>query len=123
MLSAPVTRQGWRLTGSPEGARLDGLEGGPRSGPDAQALLREATRWDIPVDALAHWLRAARTPGAPAQASFTAHGRLARLVQAGWTIDYTWPADPAATRPSRIDARRDTARVRLAVDRWTDGAE
>lgn len=122
-LSAPVTRQSWRLSGGPSGARLEGLEGGPRSGADAGVLLREATRWEIPVASLADWLRALPTPGRPAQTQFAADGRLARLVQDGWAIDYVWPADPAATLPSRIEARRDPARVRLAIDRWTDGAE
>ena len=41
-LAAPVTRQGWSLAGRPGGARLDGLEGGSRSGEDAAALLLEA---------------------------------------------------------------------------------
>lgn len=122
-LSAPVTRQSWRLSGGPDGARLEGLDGGPRSGPDAAALLLDATRWDIPVAFLADWLRGLPAAGPPAQAAFAPDGRLARLSQAGWTIDYAWPADPAAALPSRIDARRDAARVRLVVDRWTDGAE
>ncbi|MGJ7904811.1 lipoprotein insertase outer membrane protein LolB, partial [Lysobacter sp. 1R34A] len=57
-LSAPVTRQSWRLAGGPGEARLEGLEGGPREGADAAAVLHEATGWDIPVEALADWLRA-----------------------------------------------------------------
>lgn len=121
-LSAPVTRQGWRLTGGPEGARLDGLEGGPRTGPDAALLLREATRWDIPVASLAGWLRGLPAVDGQARMDFARDGRLSRLVEGGWTIDYTWPA-AAADLPSRIDARRDGARVRLAVDQWTDGSE
>lgn len=124
VLSAPVTRQGWRLVGGPDGARLEGIEGGPRTGPDAATLLRDATRWDIPVASLADWLRALPAPGRPARLSYAPDGRLSRIVQDGWTIDYTWPtAQGPADRPARIDARRDGARVRLAVDRWTDGTE
>lgn len=123
LLSAPITRQGWRLTGAPGSARLDGIEGGPRTGTDAGRLLLEATRWDIPVQSLPDWLRGLPTPGRPAQLRFGADGRLARIEQDGWTIDYAWPADATADRPARIDARRDPARVRLAIDRWTVGAE
>lgn len=124
VLSAPVTRQGWRLAGGPDGARLEGIEGGPRSGPDAAILLREATRWEIPVHSLGDWLRGLPAPGLPAQLSYARDGRLARLVQDGWSIDYAWPAGVGTgDRPTRIDARREGARVRLAVDRWTDGAE
>ncbi len=121
-LSAPVTRQGWRLTGGPDGARLDGLDGGPRTGPDAALLLREATRWDIPVASLAGWLRGLPAVDGQARMAFAPDGRLSRLVEGGWTIDYTWPS-AAADLPSRIDARRDGARVRLAVDQWNDGSE
>ena len=44
-LLAPVTRQGWRLHRAGGVVRLEGLEGGPREGTDAEALLFEATGW------------------------------------------------------------------------------
>lgn len=120
VLSAPVTRQGWRLESGPGGARLEGLEGGPRTGADAGDLLREATGWDIPVPALASWLRGLAAPGSAGVPTYAANGRLQRLAQQGWTIDYTWPASGAL--PSRIEARRDATRVRLAIDQWTDAS-
>ena len=55
--SAPVTRQSWRLSGEPGQARLEGLSGGPRAGSDPGVLLREATRWEIPVEALSRRTR------------------------------------------------------------------
>lgn len=124
-LSAPITRQGWRLSGDRDGALIEGLDGGPRRGGDPAALLREATGWDIPVAALASWVRGARAPeGGAAQLQFDQEGRLARLQQDGWTLDYRdWQAPPgtAVVLPMRISAERDTARVRLAVDAWNDG--
>lgn len=129
-LSAPVTRQGWRLSGDAAGALLEGLEGGPRRGEDAATLLREATGWQIPVVALAEWVRGARATGmGPAQVAYGLDGRLNRLEQGGWTIDYVWP-DAAAVEvavpeapalPARIDARREQARVRLIIDTWHPG--
>jgi outer membrane lipoprotein LolB len=120
-LTAPITHQGWRLTGEPGRAILDGLPGGTRQGADAESLLREATGWDIPVRSLPRWVRGLRADPAHAVVQFGADGRLARLAESGWTIDYSWPADASATLPSRIEARRDDARVRLVIDRWTDG--
>lgn len=120
-VSAPVTRQSWRLSGDAGGARLEGLDGGPRTGPDAATLLREATGWEIPVVALADWVRGARAPAlGPAQVEFDADGRLRRLGQGGWTIDYTWPdaASGPGAMPSRLDARRGDARVKLVIDAW-----
>src|SRR5690606_24300941 len=130
VLQAPVTRQGWSLTADAGGARIDGLDGGPRQGPDADWLLLEATGMDVPVGALAAWAAGTRADPAahgPARMEFTADGRLARIRQAGWTIDYVgWQAEAAGPGqeplPRRIDAERGQARVRLVVDDWTLGA-
>lgn len=121
-LSAPITRQSWSLTGSPGQARLEGLEGGPRHGTDAGLLLREAAGWDIPITSLASWLRGVAAPGSPASMTFGPGGQPLELVQDGWTITYRWPEALAPlAMPGRIEARRGTARVRLAVDRWIEG--
>ncbi|MEO5565346.1 MAG: lipoprotein insertase outer membrane protein LolB [Luteimonas sp.] len=124
-LSAPITRQGWRLTGDRGQARIDGLDGGPRQGSDPDALLREATGWEVPIAALASWVRGARAPSAgAAQLEFGVDGRLARLQQDGWTLDFSdWrlQSNVGVDLPMRINATRDNARVRLVVDAWTDG--
>ncbi len=123
-LSAPVTRQSWRLSGEPGRALLEGLGGGPRQGSDAAALLREATRWEIPVEALASWVRGVRADAgrfSAASLQFGEDGRLLRLEQGGWRIDYSdWRtvAGAPAELPHRLDAVRGDARVRLIVDRW-----
>lgn len=123
-LSAPVTRQSWRLSGTPDRARLEGLEGGPREGSDATALLREATRWEIPVEALASWVRGERADesrfGAVKQ-QFGDDGRLSQLIQSGWQIDYSdWRPVTGTTieLPHRLNAVRAAAKVRLIVDQW-----
>lgn len=124
-LSAPVTRQSWRLSGDAAGARLDGVEGGPRSGPDAATLLRETTGWDIPVAALNDWVRGLRAQGqGPARVDYGADGRPARIEQDGWRIDYRWPAEGGAepVLPARLDAVRGEAKVKLIVDEWQAGA-
>lgn len=125
-LSAPVTRQSWQLEGGPQGARIDGLEGGPREGGDVGLLLLEATGFEIPVAAMAAWATGTRADAGAAQVAFDAGGRLARLEQDGWIIDYLdWQPDSAAgavlALPTRINAQRGDARVRLIVDSWARG--
>ena len=125
-LSAPITRQSWRLSGDPGVARLEGLGSGPREGTDAETLLRDATGWVIPVAALASWVRGAADPGlSPATLQFGADGHLARLQQVGWTIDYAdWQPQPALgiDLPHRLNVSQGNAKVRLVVDQWQDGA-
>lgn len=124
-LSAPITRQSWRLSGDAGSARLDGLEGGPREDHDAEHLLKEATGWVIPVSALSAWLRGIAAPRLPAAAlRFGSDGRLSRLRQDGWTIDYVgWQAQPeiGVELPQRLTATRDDAKVRLVIDGWQQG--
>ncbi|HET6436262.1 MAG TPA: lipoprotein insertase outer membrane protein LolB [Xanthomonadaceae bacterium] len=124
-LSAPVTRQSWRLRGTPGHARLEGLDGGPREGDDATELLLAATGWLVPVDALAAWVRGARAAGHGAAAiDYGADGQLAALRQDGWTLHYAdWrpAAGLAVALPHRVEATRGEARVRLVVDAWGEG--
>ena len=113
----------WRCRGThSEAGTLEGLEGGPREGEDAEALLLEATGWDIPVNALSRWVRGLQAEGLPVELrSFSTGGYLQTLRQGGWHIDYTqWAGVEGvqAALPSRIEARRDQATVKLIVDRW-----
>ena len=129
-LSAPVTRQSWRLSGDDTGGRLDGIEGGPREGADIEALLRETTGWNIPVRALADWVRGVGADPArfgQARIVYGEGNRPVRLAQAGWTIDYAqWQPESAAAAglvlPARLTATQGDAKVRLIVDEWAPGA-
>ncbi len=128
-LSAPVTRQSWRLIGDTQSkaGRLEGLEGGTREGEDAEQLLREATGWDIPIQALTRWAQGMPAPGATAeQIDFAPDGRLRSVQESGWRIDYALWFEPQGDRPAlprQIIAVREGAKVRLIVDRWDFGSQ
>jgi outer membrane lipoprotein LolB len=116
-LSAPVTRQSWRLRSGAGVARLEGLPDGPREGPDAEALLREATGWRLPVQALAAWSRGLRAPG-DAELESDPAGLPSVLRQRDWTVEYRgWTAASPAL-PTRVFARTGDASVRLVVEDW-----
>ena len=123
-LSAPVTRQSWRLIGDArsKAGRLEGLQGGTREGEDAEQLLREATGWEIPIQALTRWAQGMAGPGAtPEHVDFAPDGRLRSVQESGWRIDYALWFEPQGDRPAlprQIAAVRDGAKVRLIVDRW-----
>lgn len=120
VLSAPVTRQSWRLELTPDNAILHGMPGGPRSGPDAALLLREATRWEIPVPLLRHWVRGRIAPQVPVARHVFARGdgALAGFDQAGWRIEIVGRDD--AGLPVRLNAEQPAQghRVRLVIDQW-----
>lgn len=116
-ISAPVTRRSWQLRVGVDGAVLEGIEGGPFTGPDARALLRAHIGWDLPLASLARWVRGMRASRS-AQVAFTADGRLARIEESGWRIDYRGWDSGAEAMPTRVFAERADARVRLVIDHW-----
>jgi outer membrane lipoprotein LolB len=124
-LSAPVTRQSWRLIGDlhSEAGRIEGLEGGPRDGEFAEDLLLETTGWSVPLQQLGSWVRGAPAAEYPVQAIvYDADGRPESFQQAGWTVRYTaWRPGPtgAPELPAKIEADSGDARVRLAIEDWT----
>ncbi len=126
-LSAPVTRQSWRLSGDAAGARLEGIEGGPREGANVESMLQATTGWDIPVRALSDWVRgigAAPAEYGSAEIEYGAGNLPSRLQQAGWLIEYQdWqPSAAGPVMPARLVATRGQAKVRLIVDQWSLGA-
>jgi len=116
-LSAPITKQTWRLSKSGAQVVLEGLPGGARTGSDAEALLLQATGWRIPVSVLSDWVRGARADGS-ADLDFAPNGLPATLKQSGWVVTYRdWnQGDPAL--PTKVFAEQGGARVRLAVEQW-----
>ena len=116
-LTAPVTGQSWRLRREAGVVRIEGINGGPRVGSDAEALLLETTGWRVPVGAMESWVRGARAPG-EASIAYDGSGWPLRIEQAGWTIEFrAWnAAEPRL--PLKLFARQRDASVRLVVDRW-----
>lgn len=123
-LSAPVTRQSWRLQGNTlQGAgRLEGLDGGPREGADAAQVVQDATGWEIPVNQLPDWTRGLVLQGTDENGlQRDAEGRPRRLQQAGWVVEYLdWHSGEGDQQvlPRRIEATNGDAKVKLVIDQW-----
>jgi outer membrane lipoprotein LolB len=116
-LNAPVTRQSWRLAGDTSFARLDGLEGGPFFGEDAESLLMEHVGWKVPFSDLIAWMRGARASG-PADMEFGENGLPALIVQRGWRIEYRAFSLATLPLPTKVFAEQGERKVRMQVDRW-----
>jgi outer membrane lipoprotein LolB len=116
-LSAPVTRQSWRLRRAGGRITLEGMSGGVREGADAEALLTEATGWRIPVTAMVAWVRGARAPG-PSDLSFDGFGLPATLSQQGWAVEYRGWSSREPALPTKVFARSGDSSVKLVVERW-----
>ena len=120
---APLTHQHWRLLTSTRGqpARLEGVEGGPRVGPDARTLLWDATGFLLPVNEIANWVRGIEMAGPSSHERLDRQQSASQIEQTGWDIDYQqWQCSltdqPAL--PHRLQARNNQAQLRLVIDHW-----
>jgi outer membrane lipoprotein LolB len=110
----------WKLGGDARGALLEGVDPQPVRGDDPQRLLRERLGWEVPLNGLASWVRGLRRPGQKGELQFDENGLPAQLEQDGWKIEYRdWFTDRTPPLPRKVYATRGSARVKLAIDRWS----
>ncbi|GAB2566706.1 outer membrane lipoprotein LolB [Dyella jejuensis] len=120
ILSKPITGQSYRLAGDPQGAELDGLDGGPRHGPDAEALMRRALGWEVPIEALRAWVLGVRAQGSDARLSFGENRLPSELQQAGWTVSYpAWDTTRQPALPAKVFADKPPYKVKLSIASWS----
>ncbi|MDX1696732.1 MAG: lipoprotein insertase outer membrane protein LolB [Thiohalobacterales bacterium] len=122
-VSGPLGQGGFMLSGSPDGVLLQDSAQQVFTAPDTDSLLAEVTGWRLPVAGMRYWVRGVPDPGTAFDASIDDTGRLARLLQDGWTIDYTRYHPVADGRwPARLGLVRDDVTVRMVIDQWQFGA-
>jgi outer membrane lipoprotein LolB len=86
---------------------------------DAETLMQQELGWSLPLGGLGHWVRGVPRRPEAASLSFDADGRLARLREAGWVVDYQrYDEGLQPPMPDRIRLEHEGLRVRLVVDRW-----
>ena len=118
-LRAPITGRSFRLSGGPDGAVLEGLDGGPQHGPNAEALMQRALGWDVPLDELRAWVLGVRAGGSAADMSFGDNHLLSMLQQDGWSVSYiNWDATQKPPLPTLIRAQKSPFMVKLVVQSW-----
>lgn len=119
VLRAPITGKSFRLTGDADGAELDGLDGGPLHGPDAEALMRKALGWEVPMRDLRAWVLGLRADSGPAELRFGADHLPSLLQQDGWAVEYReWDARRTPPLPTRVYAQKPPYKVRLSIESW-----
>jgi outer membrane lipoprotein LolB len=114
-----ISGMSFRLSGGPGGALLEGLKQGPLRGPDAEALMRKALGWEVPLHDLRAWVLGLRADGGAATLSFGTNRLPSLLQQDGWVVDYReWDTARAPPLPKKVFARKLPYRVRLSIESW-----
>ena len=118
---APFGQGGIQLEGKPGQVEMRTSDGHMMVAADAESLLYQQLGWQFPLGKLRYWVR-----GIPAPTShnmpvlaFDEAGRLSRLRQADWRIDYpAYQQTEGQVLPRKVYLENTELSVRLVVDRW-----
>ena len=130
--TGPLGRGHLRLVQDDRGAELQDTEQRIWRAGNAETLLYRATGWRLPLNGLNYWIVGLAAPDSVSNQQLDAQGRLKRLAQSGWDIqflEYTHygsfdlPSKLYITRQGgRVEenpAFDSTLEVRLSIERWT----
>jgi outer membrane lipoprotein LolB len=121
-VSSPLGQIVARIEDGPDGAELTLASGERHYAPQAadlmSGLLPGIVSVRLPPARLAVWIQAA--PPADAEVrTLDAHGRPARVIDQGWSIDYlAYRDDTPGALPRLLDIFRGDFRLRLTIDQW-----
>jgi outer membrane lipoprotein LolB len=117
------------IEATPTTASLELPNQPPRTASNVEDLMQSTLGFPMPVSGMRYWLRNMPSPESHARTTADANGRLSRIVQDGWQIDYLAfdeaapPAMPAAasdataaTKPPVVVRRMNLVRTGRAAD-------
>ena len=112
-------RGAWQLKISPGKAVLKEAGGVEQTATDVNDLIQDRLGWLLPVGALQWWVRGLAAPGFIEDEKVDSEGLLINLHQFGWNVDFIrYDSKDGLTLPIRLNATRDSFRVKLAISRW-----
>lgn len=116
LMTSPLGQGVARIVRDADGVMLEVPNQPTRRAADAESLTREALGYALPVAGLAWWVQGRPAPTGTFESTADAGGRIARLKQDGWVIDYLEYA--ADGRPRRVAVAREGLLIRLVADSW-----
>lgn len=120
LLSSPLGQGVAELRQEVGQVTLKSAEGRTYVAVSGEELLDTVLGVRLPLDGLVHWLWAQPKPGSAHELERNGEGRVTRLTQDGWRLEYgRYQRHGERWLPGRIFARRDEAlEFRLVVDAW-----
>ncbi len=120
LLSGPMGQGAAEIHRQDGHVLLIGADGSQMSDDSDEQLMERALGVRLPLDGLLYWLSGQPRPGQEFKAGLDQEGRIDRLDQDGWHIDYSqFRRDGERWRPGRIFASRGgDLELRVVVDSW-----
>ncbi|HDZ55916.1 MAG TPA: outer membrane lipoprotein LolB [Pseudomonas xinjiangensis] len=121
-LSGPLGRGATRIVGDDQTVTLEMAGRDPVQAASAEELLEQQIGWRLPVDHLLYWVRGLPAPDNPSRLQLDTESRLARLSQAGWTVEYSrYQTVGDLELPQRMQLSGYDVLLTLVVTRWAPG--
>ncbi|MCQ4318468.1 lipoprotein localization protein LolB [Stutzerimonas zhaodongensis] len=118
-LSGPLGRGATRLTGRPDAVSLEVAGQGRYEAESPEALVETQLGWQLPVSNLLWWVRGLPSPESRSRVQLDVDGRLARLQQDGWDVEYlAYSEEDGYALPSRIKLAGRDLKITLVVKDW-----
>lgn len=86
---------------------------------DVESLTREVLGWSLPVTGLMDWVLGRPAPGIAELIRWDAMGRITRLTQSGWEIEYLQYIEVDGFQlPNKINLRNQELGLKLVIKEW-----
>lgn len=126
-LSGPLGQKRMIITGTPNRVRLEQSGSEPLEARSAEALIKKAAGWTLPVAQLTYWVRGLPAPKQRiTRLQQNETGLIAQLEQGGWSITYNnyknYPlGHHTFSLPGKITAEHQDVRLVLVIRDWKLG--
>ncbi len=118
-LAGPFGAGAVELRGDPSQVEVRSGDGVEQTA-SPEAWIRQRYGWTLPIAGLRYWALGIPDPAAPSQPVLDAQGRLASLVQNGWTLTYSeYKREGEYDLPRKFEADNGRIKLKLLIDRWT----
>ena len=118
-LYSPLGAQVAEITATPGNVTLTTNDRKTYQATDAQALLQQTLGWGLPLAGLTDWVIGRPAKGEYETIARDALGRLTRLKQDGWDIEYpSYQTVEGTDLPSKVLLRSPQLDLKLLVERW-----
>jgi outer membrane lipoprotein LolB len=122
--SGPLGQGAMELSGDGTRVTLRTASNEVRSAPDPETLLFDTVGWRVPLRGLHYWIRGLATdPAAVSSLDLDPAGRLKRLSQDGWRVQFLrYAAVDDLELPTKVSLENSKVSARIVVKRWILGS-
>lgn len=118
-LYSPLGAQVADIRSTAEGVTLVTQDRKTYTATDAEALLLQTMGWSLPLTGLTDWALGRPAAGAHEVVTLDNRGRLVKLKQDGWDIEYTaYTAVEGADLPGKVLLRSPQLDLKLLIEQW-----